>query len=221
MIFLPRQIKTMAMSHDDYKESIFYYAASNKSPNVLGAIMSGIEKDIIPQEVWNKCRFGIHPCHKINGPIDLLPSLHADEVTFTINDRYRPQYIVLYYFVLGMILWWKRFNQGKPNNHITRPAKRIKRNVSKAYVKLYPSARTLAVTQMETLLLQRGFRGRSLLSTAAQKGDNASFEAVLDALRTRLTPDQVRSFRDITYKWLSTATRYDHTLRYVDTRYCT
>ena len=50
----------MAMSHDDYDESIFHYAASIKSPNVLGAVMSGIEKDITLQEVWNKCRFGIH-----------------------------------------------------------------------------------------------------------------------------------------------------------------
>ena len=61
IIFLPRQVKTMAMSHDDDNESIFHYTASNKSPNVLGAVMSGIEKDITPQEVWNKRRFGIHP----------------------------------------------------------------------------------------------------------------------------------------------------------------
>ena len=51
----------MAMSQDDCNESIFHNAASNKSPNMLGAVMAGIEKDITPQEVWNKCRFGIHP----------------------------------------------------------------------------------------------------------------------------------------------------------------
>ena len=101
---------------------------------------------------------------------------------------------MLYYFIVGMILWWKCCIQGNSNHQITRPAKPIKRQVSKAYVRLYPRARTLAVTQMETLLLQRGRQGRPLLSTAAREGDKASFEAVLEALRTRLTPDKVRSF---------------------------
>ena len=51
----------MAMSQDDDTESIFDNVASKKSTNVLGAVMSGIEKDITPQEVWNKRRIGIHP----------------------------------------------------------------------------------------------------------------------------------------------------------------
>ena len=46
-------------------------------------------------------------------------------------------------------------------------------------------------TKLETLLTQRGFNGLSLLVTAAVSGDKASFEAVLEAVRTRLTPDQV------------------------------
>ena len=46
-------------------------------------------------------------------------------------------------------------------------------------------------TQLETLLTQRGFQGKSLLATAAEFGNKASFEAVLEAVRTRLTPDQV------------------------------
>ena len=46
-------------------------------------------------------------------------------------------------------------------------------------------------TQLETLLTQRGLNGRSLLATAARYGNKASFEAVLEAIRTRLTPDQV------------------------------
>ena len=46
-------------------------------------------------------------------------------------------------------------------------------------------------TQLEILLTQRGFQGRSLLATAALQGNKASFEAVLGAVRTRLTPDQV------------------------------
>ena len=60
--------------------------------------------------------------------------------------------------------------------------------------KVYPHARTLAVTQLQILLLERGYRGRSLLSTAALEGDKTSFEAVLDALQTRLRHDQVRCF---------------------------
>ena len=46
-------------------------------------------------------------------------------------------------------------------------------------------------TQLETLLTQRGFRGKSLLAAAALQGNKASFEAVLEAVRTRITPDQV------------------------------
>ena len=46
-------------------------------------------------------------------------------------------------------------------------------------------------TQLETLLTQRGLRGRSLLAKAALQGEKASFEAVLEAVRTRLTADQV------------------------------
>ena len=46
-------------------------------------------------------------------------------------------------------------------------------------------------TQLKTLLTQRDFKGRSLLATAAANGEKASFEAVLEAVRTRLTSDQV------------------------------
>ncbi|CAN0070334.1 unnamed protein product, partial [Ascophyllum nodosum] len=84
------------MSHDDYNDSIIHYAARKKNPNVFGAVMSGIEKDINTQE-------------------------------------------------------------------------------------------------LETSLHQRGFEGRSLLSNAALQGDRSSIEAVLDAVRTRLTPDQVKT----------------------------
>ena len=41
----------MTMSHDDFNNSILFNAARNKSPNVFGVVMSGIEKDISPQEV--------------------------------------------------------------------------------------------------------------------------------------------------------------------------
>ena len=61
MILLPRQIKTLVMSHDDYNDSIIHYAARKKNPNVFGAVMSGIEKDINTQEVWDKRRFANHP----------------------------------------------------------------------------------------------------------------------------------------------------------------
>ena len=44
----------MVMSHDDFKNSIIFIAARNESPNVFELVMSGIEKDITPQEVWSK-----------------------------------------------------------------------------------------------------------------------------------------------------------------------
>ena len=44
---------------------------------------------------------------------------------------------------------------------------------------------------METLLTQRGSKDWSLLSAAAVNENKASFKAVLEAIRTRLIPDQV------------------------------
>ena len=46
-------------------------------------------------------------------------------------------------------------------------------------------------TQLETMLTQRGVEGQFLLATAALDGEKASFDAVLEAVRTRSTPDQV------------------------------
>ena len=42
------------------------------------------------------------------------------------------------------------------------------------------------------MLGQRGFRGRSLLATAAFQGDKATFEAVWTTLRESLPAEQVR-----------------------------
>ena len=43
----------MQMSGDDDKNSVLALAARNKSPDVFGAVMSGIENDVAPQEVGN------------------------------------------------------------------------------------------------------------------------------------------------------------------------
>ena len=43
----------MQMSSDYYKNSVLVLAARNKSPDVFGAVMSGIENDVTPQEVRN------------------------------------------------------------------------------------------------------------------------------------------------------------------------
>ena len=43
----------MQMSGDDDKNSVLALAARNKSPDVFGAVMSGIENDVTPQEVRN------------------------------------------------------------------------------------------------------------------------------------------------------------------------
>ena len=53
MILSPRQVKTMQMSCDDDKDFVLALAARNKSPDVFGAVMSGMEKDVTPQEVRN------------------------------------------------------------------------------------------------------------------------------------------------------------------------
>ena len=43
----------MQMSCDDNKNSVLASAAINKSPDVFGAVMSGMENDVTPQEVRN------------------------------------------------------------------------------------------------------------------------------------------------------------------------
>ena len=43
----------MQMSSDDDKNSVLALATINKSPDVFGAVMSGMENDVTPQEVRN------------------------------------------------------------------------------------------------------------------------------------------------------------------------
>ena len=80
----------------------------------------------------------------------------------------------------------------------------------------------LTVTQMQILLLQRGFKGRSLLSIMALEGDKASYEALLGALRTGLSPDQMRCFHVLLKKTISRS-RQPHVMiiHYRDTSCCT
>ena len=53
MILSPRQVKTLQMSCDDDKNSVLVSAARNKTPDVFGAVISGMENDVTPQEVRN------------------------------------------------------------------------------------------------------------------------------------------------------------------------
>ena len=53
MILSPRQVKTVEMPRDDDKNYVLVYAARNKSPDVFGAVVSGMQNDVTPQEVWN------------------------------------------------------------------------------------------------------------------------------------------------------------------------
>ena len=76
MILLLRQVKIMQMSYDNDKSSVLVSAARNKSPGVFGAVLSGIEKDLSPQEVRNydDSEF-IH--HMFEGHIHPLPAHDA------------------------------------------------------------------------------------------------------------------------------------------------
>ena len=46
--------------------------------------------------------------------------------------------------------------------------------------------------QMEMMLVQKGFQGRSLLAVAALTGDKDTFEAVLTTIGTRLDTQKVQ-----------------------------
>ena len=76
--------------------------------------------------------------------------------------------------------------------------------------------------QLQMLLLERGYRGRSLLSTAALEGDKASFETIFGALKTGLSSDQVRYFH-VLLKTPIHRFRQLHVMiiHYRNTRYCT
>ena len=43
----------MQMPYDDDKYSVLALAVKNKSPDVFGAVMSGMDNDVTPQEVRN------------------------------------------------------------------------------------------------------------------------------------------------------------------------
>ena len=49
------------MSKDDVNNSVLVSAAMNKNPDVFGAVLSGVEKDLTPQEVRDSEAFGIYP----------------------------------------------------------------------------------------------------------------------------------------------------------------
>ena len=60
MILLPRQAKT---SSDD-NDYVLAHAATNKSSDIFGADLSGIENDVTPQEVRNNDDSrGLEPSH--------------------------------------------------------------------------------------------------------------------------------------------------------------
>ena len=58
---MPRQVKTLEMSKDDVSNSVLVSAAMNKSPDVFGAVLSSVEKDLTPQEVRDSDAVEIYP----------------------------------------------------------------------------------------------------------------------------------------------------------------
>ena len=76
----------MQMSRNDNKSSVLILAANNKSPDVFGAVMSGIEDDVTPQEVRNNDDSGLIR-HMFEGRMHPWPALDAEvNVAFFIND---------------------------------------------------------------------------------------------------------------------------------------
>ena len=58
---MPRQVKTLEMSKDDVSNSVLVSAAMNKSPDVFGAVLSSVEKDLTLPEVRDSDAVEIHP----------------------------------------------------------------------------------------------------------------------------------------------------------------
>ena len=51
----------MEMSKDNLNHSVLVLAAMNKNPNVFGAVLSSVEKDLTPQEVRDSDAVEIYP----------------------------------------------------------------------------------------------------------------------------------------------------------------
>ena len=83
----------MEMSHVHDSFSLLVFAAVNKSPDVFGAVVSGIEKDRTPQEVRNSSDLefirhifegGMCPC----GNINLTVNEHVNPNLICYNTSY-------------------------------------------------------------------------------------------------------------------------------------
>ena len=53
IILHTRQVRIIEMSYDDDNNSVVVFAGTDKSPDMFEAVLSGIEKDLTPQEVRN------------------------------------------------------------------------------------------------------------------------------------------------------------------------
>ena len=51
----------MEMSKNNFNHSVLVLAAMNKRPDVFGVVLSGVEKDLTPQEVRDSEKFEIYP----------------------------------------------------------------------------------------------------------------------------------------------------------------
>ena len=78
MILLPRQMKIMAMSYENYNGYILVNAAINKNADGFGAVLSCIEKNLSPQEVrTNDYLEQFVTCSRVGYTLDkcLIPKL--------------------------------------------------------------------------------------------------------------------------------------------------
>ena len=95
MILLPRQVKTVAMSKNDFNKTILAYAALNKSPDVFGAVLSGIENLLTRRQVLDNddSKLSVTTCSTVESPFASSPNPDVN-VTFLINDQYQLYFIV-------------------------------------------------------------------------------------------------------------------------------
>ena len=73
-IFVIWQVKTLEMSKDDVNNSVLVSAATNKNPNVFEAVLSGVEKDLTPQEVRDNAALKISVINLFEGRIHPSPA---------------------------------------------------------------------------------------------------------------------------------------------------
>ena len=93
----------MEMLSDGGNNSILVAAAMNNSPGVFGVVLSGVEKDVTPQEVRDKAALIFFRHKHVRGSDIYFASSRCEfNLTLLVNDNDNSTYFAKKLFVVDM-----------------------------------------------------------------------------------------------------------------------